>query len=60
MVYVDDFKMAGPSENLEKGWKTLTIGIKLVGIGPASTHLGCEHATFSGHVDTKPVNGVPV
>ena len=37
MVYVDDFKMAGPAEHLEAGWKTITEGIKLVGIGPVST-----------------------
>jgi len=58
MVYVDDFKMAGPAGNLEKGWQTITSGIKLVGIGPVSTYLGCEHATFSGHVDAKPVLGI--
>ena len=32
MVCVDDFKMAGPAGNLEAGWKTITAGIKLVGI----------------------------
>jgi hypothetical protein len=58
MVYVDDFKMAGPAGNLEAGWKTITDGIKLVGIGPVSTYLGCEHATFDGTVDNKPVRGI--
>ena len=24
VVYVDDFKLSGPSENLQKGWKLLT------------------------------------
>ena len=24
VVYVDDFKMAGPKENLKQGWKTIT------------------------------------
>ena len=37
MVYFDDFKMAGPCSRLEAGWKTITDGIKLVGIGPVST-----------------------
>ena len=57
MVYVDDFKMAGPSGNLAAGWKTITGGIKLVGTGPVSTYLGCEHATFTSTVDGKPVRG---
>ena len=58
MCIRDSFKMAGPAGNLEKGWQTITSGIKLVGIGPVSTYLGCEHATFSGHVDAKPVKGI--
>ena len=29
IVYVDDFKMAGPKENLEKGWKLISEEIKL-------------------------------
>ena len=57
-AHVDDFKMAGPAGNLEKGWKTITSGIKLVGVGPVSTCLGREHATFSDHVDAKPVRGI--
>ena len=24
VVYVDDFKMAGPAKNMEKGWKTIS------------------------------------
>ena len=55
MVYVDDFKMSGPAGNLEAGWRTITEGIKLVGIGPVSSYLVCDHATFDGTIDTKPV-----
>jgi hypothetical protein len=58
MVYVDDFKMADLAGNLVAGWKTITDGIKLVGIGPVSTYLGCEHATLEGAVDNKPVRGI--
>ena len=58
MVYVDDFKMAGPAGNLEAGRKTITGGIKLVGIGLVPTYLGCDDATFEGTVDGKPVRGI--
>ena len=58
MVYVDDFKLSGPASNLDAGWKTITSGIKLVGIGPASTYLGCDHATFEGPVDANPAQGI--
>ena len=46
MVYVDDFKISGPAGNLEAGWRIITEGIKLAGIGPVSNYLGCDHATF--------------
>ena len=29
MVYVDDFKMAGPKENMEAGWKLIKKGLKI-------------------------------
>ena len=29
MVYVDDFKMAGPSDNIKKGWQLIEKHIKL-------------------------------
>ena len=34
MVYVDDFKMAGPAGNLEAGWKTITGGDQACGDRP--------------------------
>ena len=57
MMYVDGFKMAGLASNLEAGWKSITDGIKLAGIGPASTYLGREHATCESTVDGKPARG---
>ena len=48
MVYVDDFKMAGPSGHLEACWESITEGIKLVGTGLVPTYLGCDHVTFEG------------
>jgi hypothetical protein len=41
-VYVDDFKLAGPEENLEKGWALLR---QQIDIGPSSRvgmYLGCS------------------
>ena len=60
MVYVDDFKMTGPSGNVDAGWATIASGIKLVGVGPVSIELGCDHALFKGTVDGKPVWGDPL
>jgi hypothetical protein len=57
-VHVEDFNMAGPTGNLAKGWQTIADDFKLEGIGPVSTHLGCEHAMFTGRVDKKPVRGM--
>ena len=46
IIYVDDFKISGPSENIEKGWELLRQGIK---IGEpekidekGTTYLGCK------------------
>ena len=43
--YVDDFKMAGPSKNLDAGWRLLTQdnGIELGDIEPPGLFLGCKH-----------------
>ena len=49
IIYVDDFKMAGPKQTLAKGWELLRkhpdkgTGIKLEEPKPASLFLGCEH-----------------
>jgi len=45
VVYVDDFKMAGPKESLAKGWKLITdIGrIKMEPPTAVGRYLGCEH-----------------
>ena len=41
--YVDDFKMAGPEENLAKGWKLISEEIKLDKPTPLTRYLGCDH-----------------
>ena len=43
IVYVDDFKMAGPKENLAKGWKLISEEIKLDKPTPLTRYLGCDH-----------------
>ena len=43
VVYVDDFKMAGPISNLAKGWVSLRGEIKMEDPEPFGTYLGCDH-----------------
>ena len=43
IVYVDDFKMAGPSANLAKGWASLRGEIKMGDPEPFGRYLGCDH-----------------
>ena len=45
-VYVDDFKMAGPAENMAAGWKLIRKGIKMEDPTPFGLYLGCYHETF--------------
>ena len=42
-VYVDDFKMSGPIENMIKGWKLIRTLIKTDEPSPPGTCLGCSH-----------------
>ena len=50
MVYVDDFKMSGPTKSLSKAWSEILYdavanpdGIRMGKVGPSSNFLGCEH-----------------
>ena len=43
MVYVDDFKMAGPSANFAKGWRMIRQKIKTDEPHAVTKCLGCEH-----------------
>ncbi len=49
VVYVDDFKLAGPAANLAKGWDLVrskgkdTAGIEMDDPTPVGRYLGCEH-----------------
>ena len=43
IVYVDDFKMAGPRVSLSEGWKLIRSGITTDDPVPVNRYLGCEH-----------------
>ena len=50
IIYVDDFKLAGPVENIEKGWSLLSKGIKIgtpeIVDEKGVTYLGCKQRVF--------------
>ena len=43
VIYVDDFKRAGPSKNLDKGWKTIESVIEMDPPEPLGRYFGCNH-----------------
>ena len=43
MIYVDDYKLSGPKENLAEGWKLLRAGIKTDDPASLGRYLGCMH-----------------
>jgi hypothetical protein len=51
VVYVDDFKMSGPKQNMADGWKLIssstptTAGITMDKATPSGRYLGCDHIT---------------
>ena len=59
VVYVDDFKMAGPQKNMKEGWKLIRKGIQLEDpkkMDDQGLHfLGCKQS-----VRTIPINGKKV
>ena len=42
-VYVDDFKMSGPSKNIDEGWKLIASQIDMDTPEDGGRYLGCEH-----------------
>ena len=42
IIYVDDFKMAGPESNLEAGWALLRTKLNIGPEGPLGMYLGCN------------------
>ena len=47
VVYVDDFKLAGPSDNMAKGWKLISEKIKMEPYQSVGRYLGCDQKMFS-------------
>ena len=43
VIYVDDFKMAGPKDNLPNGWSLLQKGLVIETPVPIGVYLGCGH-----------------
>ena len=42
VIYVDDLKMAGPTEQLPKGWNMLRKELRLEEETPLGLYLGCR------------------
>ena len=57
VVYVDDFKLSGPTENLQEGWALIRRNIKTDDPHPPDLFLGCRHNVFER---TLPDTGVKV
>ena len=57
-VYVDDFKMAGPKENLAKGWEIVSQRLQMDPPTPMGQYLGCMRRPFGLEVDGFAVRGV--
>ena len=60
MVYVDVFKLAGPSELLAEGWKLIRSdrtedGLIIDEPAPMNLCLGCHHKLDSTHVNNHKV-----
>ena len=48
VIYVDDFKMAGPTNNLAKGWKLIESVIDMDPPEPFGRYFGCNHFEKTG------------
>ena len=58
VIYVDDFKLAGPTENLAEGWKLLKQGIKMDDPAPLDRYLGCHQRIANQEVDGQMVRSI--
>ena len=59
MVYVDDFKLAGPEANLTAGWKKIKEAVHMGEPEAPGLFLGCEHRPFKTTLpDGTEVNGI--
>ena len=46
VVYVDDFKMAGPASNLAEGWRIVRRHVKTETPTALDKYLGCQHRMY--------------
>ena len=53
VVYVDDFKLAGPRANLSAGWKRLRISLNLEDPALVHLYLGCVHEAREATTENK-------
>ena len=47
VVYVDDFKLAGPKEHLSKGWELIKSAVDIGEPEAYDRYFGCRHKEFS-------------
>jgi hypothetical protein len=53
-IYVDDFKLSGPTHSLAKGWELIRQFIKTDNPTPLGKHLGCNHILTTAPKTTNP------
>jgi hypothetical protein len=51
VVYVDDFKMAGPKAAMAEGWRLIRRNIRMDNPTPLDKYLGCEHKVRCAALD---------
>ena len=47
VVYVDDFKLAGPTENMDKAWASIRRAVNIGDPEPYDRYFGCQHVEFN-------------
>ena len=47
VVYVEDFKLAGPTESMEKAWASIKRAVNIGDPEPYDRYFGCQHVEFN-------------
>ena len=58
VVYVDDFKLSGPTVNMDRGWELIRGGIDVEDPHPLDVYLGCAHRFWETKHDGKVIRGL--
>ena len=45
---MDDFKFAGPTENMDKAWASIKRAVNIGDPEPYDRYFGCQHVEFNG------------